>query len=399
MQTLRTLFVCLLLGIGPVTVTLAEEVKILDINGKLGEAFGYVAISRDTAIVGAKGNDDLVPNGGAAHIFVRSKGEGDWVHHQKLAPPDVNNESQFGKAVAISGKFTIGGALEDDFKFQNAGSAYIYERTGKNWRQREKLIASDAAEGDEFGTYVALSGDTAIVGAPRHDGNKGKDSGSVYVFSNIGCRWKEQASFTASDESAGDQLGTSVAINRDTVVAGAPGNADAGSSSGAAYIFVRKGEKWEQQAKLTARDAAKRDKFGISVGIHRDTVIVGASGKAEAGSSSGAAYIFVRNGEKWTQQAKLTPDDGAQQDKFGLSVSLFHSTAIVGASGADGGGKNAGAAYSFQRTGTSWEQRAKVIPSDAADSDQFGGAVAIGGEFVIVGTTGRDTFKGVAYIY
>ncbi|MDE0297917.1 MAG: FG-GAP repeat protein [Candidatus Poribacteria bacterium] len=182
MQTLRTLFVCSLLGIGPVTVTLAEEAKILDINGKLGDAFDYVAISGDTAIVGAKGNDDPVPNGGAAQIFVRSKGEGDWVHHQKLAPPDVNNESQFGKAVAISGKFAIGGALEDDFKFQNAGSAYTYERTGKNWPQREKLIASDAAAGDEFGTSVAISGDTAIVGAPRHDGNKGKDSGSLYSF-------------------------------------------------------------------------------------------------------------------------------------------------------------------------------------------------------------------------
>lgn len=123
---------------------------------------------------------------------------------------------------------------------------------------------------------MAISGDTAIVGAPRHDGNKGKDSGSVYVFVNIGRRWKEQATFTASDVSAGDQLGTSVAISRDTVIVGAPGNADAGRESGAAYSFVRSGEKWKQQAKLTARDAAKRDKFGTSVAIHRNTVIVGA---------------------------------------------------------------------------------------------------------------------------
>ena len=324
MQTLRILFVCLLLGIGPVTVILAREVKILDMDGKLGDTFGYVSISGDTAIVGAKGNDDPVQNGGAAHIFVRSNGEDNWVHHKKLAPPDVNNESQFGKAVGISGKYAIGGALEDDFKFQNAGSAYIYERTGKSWPQREKLTASDAAGGDEFGTSVAISGDTAIVGAPRHDGNNGKDSGSVYVFVNIGRRWKEQATFTASDVSAGDQLGTSVAISRDTVIVGAPG-------------------------------------------------------KADAGRESGAAYIFVRNGEKWNQQAKLTAADGAQLDKFGISVSIFHNTAIVGASGADDGEKNAGAAYSFQRTGTSWEQRAKIIPSDATESDQFGISVAIGG--------------------
>ena len=316
MQTLRILFVCLLLGIGPVTVILAREVKILDMDGKLGDTFGYVSISGDTAIVGAKGNDDPVQNGGAAHIFVRSNGEDNWVHHQKLAPPDVNNESQFGKAVGISGKYAIGGALEDDFKFQNAGSAYIYERTGKSWPQREKL--------------------------------------------------------TASDVSAGDQLGTSVAISRDTVIVGAPGKADAGKESGAAYIFVRNGEKWNQQAKLTASDTAQRDKFGISVAINRNTVIVGALGKADAGASSGAAYIFVRNGEKWNQQAKLTAADGAQLDKFGISVSIFHNTAIVGASGADDGEKNAGAAYSFQRTGTSWEQRAKIIPSDATESDQWG---------------------------
>ena len=141
-----------------------------------------------------------------------------------------------------------------------------------------KLTASDAAADDVFGNgFVSISGDTAVVGAYLND-DAGTDSGSAYVFVRNGTSWTQQAKLTASDAAAGDQFGFAVSISGDTAVVGAFGNDDAGSNSGSAYVFVRSGTSWTQQAKLTASDAAAGDGFGVPVSISGDTAVVGAAG-------------------------------------------------------------------------------------------------------------------------
>ena len=171
--------------------------------------------------------------------------------------------------------------------------------------------------GEEFGGKVALWGDTAIAGVMRDDDDvKGVDSGSAYVFTRTGSRWSQQAKLTADDAAAGDALGWSIAIEGDTAVIGAPRDDDKGKDSGSVYVFTRTGSDWQQQAKLTALDGKPGDLFGISAALSGDTILIGADLNDEKAPNAGAAYVFTKTGNRWHQQAKLTAADGADTDIF-----------------------------------------------------------------------------------
>ena len=237
-------------------------------------------------------------------------------------------------------------------------------------------------DGDCFGNSVSVSGDTAVVGAA------GKNS--AYVFVRSGSNWNQQAKLTASDAAAGDDFGISVSVSGDTAVVGAYYK---NSRKGAAYVFVRSGTIWNQQAKLTASDAAADDYFGNSVSVSGDTAVVGAYYKD---SHKGAAYVFVRSGSIWNQQAKLTASDAAANDYFGDSVSVNSNTAVVGASGKN---SNKGAAYVFVRSGSIWNQQAKLTASDAVADDYFGTSVSVSSDTAVVGASGKESHTGAAYVF
>ena len=194
---------------------------------------------------------------------------------------------------------------------------------------------------------MAISGDTIAVGARRND-DAGSESGSAYVFNRSGATWSEQAKLTASDPAAGDHFGYYIAVEGDTLVAGARFNDDAGTNSGSAYVFTRSGTTWSEQAKLTADDAAAEDMFGIGVSVEGDTVVVGARGHDDDGADSGAAYVFTRSGATWTQADKLTAGDAAAGDMFGGSVDISGGNIVVGALGDDDAGSESGSAYVFE---------------------------------------------------
>jgi len=329
----------------------------------LGES---VSISGDgsTAIVGARLDDDNgQSNSGSAYIFVRSGGT--WTQQQKLtAGTDAGANDWFGTSVFISGdgNTAIVGAFKDDDNGQtDSGSAYIFVRSGGTWTQQAKLTAGDAGASDHFGYSVSISGDgsTAIVGSRLDDVNGQSNSGSAYIFVRSGGTWTQQVKFTTgADAVAYDQFGESVSISGDgsTAIVGATYKDDVNGryDSGSAYIFVRSGSSWAQQAKLTAGDAGAYDHFGYSVSISSDgnTAIVGARYDDDNGQvNSGSAYIFVRSGGTWTQQAKFTADaDAGASDYFGWSVSISGNggTAIMGAYlDDDNGQSDSGSAYIF----------------------------------------------------
>src|SRR5439155_928869 len=198
-----------------------------------------------------------------------------------------------------------------------------------------KLTANDAAPYDGFGTAVAISGDTVVVGAPWDD-DAGTVSGSAYVFVRSGGTWREQQKLTASDANPRDVFGWAVAINGDAIVVGACHNSYPFFSSGAAYVFVRSGGVWSQQQKLTAGDAAPYDAFGCSVAISGNTVVVGApTGDSAAASDSGSVYVFKPVGSPSIQESKLTANDAAFNDRFGASVAIRGDLVAAGAPGAD----------------------------------------------------------------
>ena len=325
--------------------SLNEQAKLLASDGTTFDRFGFsVAISGDTAVVGAIGEDDVGNNSGAVYVFTRSGTT--WTEQARLKNSDVTGDDRFGFSVAISGDTVVVGA-------EPADSAYVFTRSGTTWTEQAKLTASDEASSldPRFGVSVGVSGDTAVVGAFGDD-EVSNNSGAVYVFEKPVSGWttaNETVKLKPFDASAGDILGISVAISGDTIVAGATGDDDKGSSSGSAYVFTRSGTTWTLQAKLKASDGAAGDLLGDKVAISGDTAVVGARfDDNDAGTDSGSAYVFTRSGTTWTEQAKLTASDAAAGDDFGFSVAISGGTAVVGAQFHDDAGTDSGSAYVFE---------------------------------------------------
>ena len=306
---------------------------------------------------------------------------------QKAITPSAAAGDKFGVSVAISGDTALIGAYEDDIAFNiNRGSAYIFTRSGSTWSQQAKLTASDGGSGDHFGASVALDGDTALIGAPQDNIGVNSSQGSAYVFvrSRSTSTWIQQAKLTASDGAADDEFGASVALDGNTALVGAYVDE---TYQGSAYVFVRSGTAWSQQQKLVASDGSVSDYFGWSVALDGNYALIGAKWDNSPGLNQGSAYVFVRSGSTWSQQAKLTASDGDSGDEFGWSVALDGDTALIGADWDTVDGIILrGSAYVFTRSGTNWSQQKKLTAPDGEIGDYFGNSVAIYGDTALVGT-------------
>jgi len=440
---------------------IAQQAYVKASNTDGGDFFGIsVAVSGDTAVVGAfaessnatgidgNQNDNSAPRAGAAYVFVRNGTT--WSQQAYLKASNTDANDQFGISVAISGDTVVVGASfeassatgvngnQADDNAQQAGAAYVFARNGTTWSQQAYLKASNTDPGDEFGTSVAVSGNTVVVGA-RYESSKAKGingdqtddtackAGAAYIFIRSGMTWSQQAYVKASNTvvkaSCGivnAQFGSSVAISGETAVIGALAE-DSGATgvngdeddhsvfgAGAAYVFVRNGTSWTQQAYLKASNTGA-DSFGYSVAVSGGTVVVGAIAESSNATgingdqtdnsalNAGAAYVFVRNGVIWAQQAYLKASNTGTQDTFGWSLAVSGDTVVVGAFGessnatgidgdqSDNSALGAGAAYVFMRDGTTWTQQAYLKASNTEASDSFGWSVAVSGDTVIAG--------------
>jgi prepilin-type N-terminal cleavage/methylation domain-containing protein len=365
-----------------------DPAKLLAADGASSDYFGYaVAIDGDTVVVGAYQDGDKGIGSGSAYVFTRTGGT--WTQQAKLVPADGAAYDRFGSAVAVDADTIVVGAYGDDDKGTYSGSAYVFTRTGGTWTQQAKLVPADGAASDYFGYAVAVDADTIVVGAYKDD-DKGSASGSAYVFTRTGGTWTQQAKLVPADGTAGDYFGFAVAVDADTIVVGAYGDDDKGADSGSAYVFTRTGATWTQQAKLTAPDGTANDYFGHAVAVDAGTIVVGAYGDDDKGDYSGSAYVFTRTGGTWTQQAKLVPADGAAYDDFGTAVAINANTIVVGAHKDDDKGTDSGSVYVFVRTGATWAQQAKLTAPDGTAGDWFGRAVAVDGDTIVVGAPYDD---------
>jgi len=388
------------LSFGPNWTLTTQQQKIQASDKELNDFFGTaVAISGDTVIVGAWKEDTTAADAGAAYIFTKTGTT--WTQQQKIQASDAQAGDQFGISVSIDGETVVVGAYAEDTGGADAGSAYVFTRSGTTWTQQQKIQASDLQVSDYFGWSVSISGDTVVVAANRED-TGGTDAGAAYIFTRSGTTWTEQAKIQASDAQATDYFGYSVAISGDTVIVGAWKESPGAAAAGSAYIFTRSGTTWTQQAKILASDLERNDSFGDSVAIDVDTVVVGARYEDTGDTSAGAAYIFTRSGTTWTEQSKIQASDAEAQDQFGMTVGIYGDTVVVGAQLEDTGGSNAGAAYVFTRSGTTWTQQTKIQASDAQIASYFGNSVGIYGDTIVVGAHREDTGgndAGAAYIF
>jgi len=320
-----------------------------------------------------------------------------------LKASDTSQFFGFGRSVAMSGDTLVVAGVK----------VYVFVRQGNSWAQQTSFFSGQSI------SSVAISGDTLVVGDPGDDNNSGTtvDAGAAQVFVHSGTTWSKQATLRASNLGAFDHFGQSVAVSGDTIVIGAPledSNAtgvngdqsdNSAGNSGAAYVFVRSGTNWTQQAYLKASNTESSDEFGLSVGLSGDTIVVGATDADNGGANdTGAAYVFVRSGANWSQQAVLVAGNSGFFDEFGTSVAISGDTIVAGAiredsdaTGVNGVGTDpaltfdSGAAYIFVRNGTAWTQQAYLKASNTGSNDFFGTSVAVSGDFVIVGANGEDS--------
>lgn len=374
--------------------------KTLPISGAAGDSFGWsVAVSGDTAIVGAPYNDEEGYEAGAAYVYVRTPTG--YSLQQKLVANDSIYMDYFGISVALDGNTAVVGTRNED-EGTATGSAYVFTRSGSTWTQQAKLVATNREAFDYFGDSVAISGDTVIVGAHNLGG-----TGAAYIFKRNGTQWGQNCTGTPLtcqenqkllSGSGGNAFGYSVAISGTTAVIGANEDDAQAADAGSAHIFAYNGITWTQQAKLVASDGAVDDYFGRSVALGNNRVIIGANeDDNSAATNAGAAYIFDYNGSQWGQNCtgtpsvcqqtvKLTATDGITNANFGRSVTLRGDTTLVGA---------ASSAYIYTYNGTIWTPQPKLTPNDGDSS--FGWSIGFDGQTITVGSHSLNT--GSAYLF
>ena len=378
------------------------ETKLTAFDAGRGDEFGRaVAVQGNIAIVGAPNQATLGFGTGAAYVY--EKTTAGWQLQQKLMAPDASPASFFGNSVAIDGDRIVVGAFGDPNAGNFAGAAYVFVRAGTEWSLEAKLTGSENSFVDQFGISVAIKGDRIVCGAFGNSDFGQSEVGSAYVFRRIGGVWIEEQELTASDAASSARFGLSVAMNDDTVVVGADGDSESGFFSGAAYVFTFDGSSWTQQQKLRAQDAREGAEFGFHLAMDGDTLVIGAPLDDVGTHTLGAAYVFTRRSHGWLQDRKLIAKDSDAFDGFGLRVAINGDTIVVGNPNDSDIVFRGGAANMYKRNGQSgWSLHEKLFASDAAKDDTFGLAVAVSGNTVLVGVVGRSDVElgaGAAYIY
>ncbi|NND70509.1 MAG: T9SS type A sorting domain-containing protein [Rhodothermales bacterium] len=385
----------------PSAMAQSLEAKLTASDGSANDLFGTsVSISGSRILVGAFSDDEVAVDAGAIYVFENNGSA--WAEAAKLTASSGSEADRLGFDSFIYGDFAIAGAAFEDHSDQkvDAGAAYIFHFDGTSWAEQARLTASDSEEDDQFGWTVSITDSVAVVGSTWDDNY----TGAVYVYRYDGSTWTEEAKLTASDSIEGQRFGGSIHIFNDRIIVGARFDQDLGSGAGAAYIFKYDGSAWLEEAKLTASDGAPGDNFGDAVSIDDDLAIVGASRlNGLIGVSAGGAYVFRYDGATWTEEAMLLAGDASGASRFGNSVAIQGNRAFIGAFEEDEIATNAGSAYVFNYDGTGWVQETKINESELQTGDGFGNSVAIAGDVVIAGAPNVDldatSNAGAVYVY
>ena len=385
------------------TVKACENKMIDPADGAADSQFGKsLDINDEYIVVGAYRDDEIALNAGAAYIY-----DCNGTNEIELKPQDLTAGDAFGNDVSVYKDWMMIGAPFDDITSPQTGTVYSYFNNG-SWTFSEKFNATDRSTNDYFGysvdnseilDFLSRPEPVALIGAY----GKNSSTGAAYLF-RYGTGWDQSHQFLASDGAQNDQFGYDVSIYGGFVLIGAPGDSDNGSSSGSAYFYLYNSiqNQWSQ-TKIKPDDGSASSSFGTSVHIDGNYMIIGAPSEDEIADNSGAAYIFHRVNGTWVQQAKLKACDVSPNSSFGISVKISGDHAIIGASSDDlANGSNSGSAYIFERLGTEWHQKTKLVPSDGTTNFNFGLGTAIDGEKAVVGSGGHSInggTSGAIYIF
>lgn len=342
-----------------------------------------VALHGTTAMVGAQ-QAKIGDNDGQGAVYVFEKSDGVWVETQKLVSSDGQPNDLFGDAIAFSGNTALIGAygatINDNFA---QGAVYVFTYAGGAWTQAQKIALDDGQMNDNFGYSIGLSGTTAVIGADGAQVGANEFQGAAYVYDGSSGSWTRTQKLTAGDGGIGDIFGYSVALDGDRAMIGAYGN---NGYQGAVYAFGRSNGTWAQTQKLLAGDGASNTYFGYATALSGSTLLVGAWGANPGGNDmQGSAYVFTEANGLWTQTQQLGASDGLPHDKFGHSLALQGTTALIGADGWSNSSAQ-GAVYAFDGSSGTFAEAQRFVASDGAPSYQFGLPVTLDGDTALVGS-------------
>ncbi|MCI0709222.1 MAG: FG-GAP repeat protein [Chloroflexi bacterium] len=365
-----------------------EQQKLTASDTDFEDMFGSsIALDGDTALVGAYGAACEGRRGcGRAYVFVRR--DGVWYEQTKLVADDPQISFYFGSSVALDGDTALVGSIWegcDEVYPYYCGSVYVFARDGENWTQQVRLMASDATADERFGYSIALDGDTLLVGAPDRDCDAGSGCGAVYVFVKQGRGWREQARLTSDIQ---NNFGWSVAIDGDTALIGARGEeCPYGLACGSAYIFTREDDTWTQQARLEDYRSDNLDSFGWTVAMDDNMALIASVwDECAAGGSCGSVYMFTLDDGIWYERAQFQQGKRMDRAAYGWSLALDNDTALIGAKGTNcASGERCGAAYILMTSEGTSARQFELTASDAASNDYFGYSVALDGNTALIG--------------
>lgn len=366
-------------------------------NGAANNWFGYsVAAAGDVIVVGAPFYDRVmdgeVIDASIGTVYVFERMDGTWVQTAQLFSSDGATSAMFGWSVGVDGDLIAAGAWKQASTGTQLGAVYVFERNGATWGQSARLTppAGDAQEA--FGYAVAVSADRVAVGAPINtDIDENEPATPAYVFERSGVVWNGTP-IRPGDDARDAWFGTSIALDGDTLVVGAPGHKLPRPGAGAAYVYEHDGNGWDQVAQLDDPDGQTEDFFGRSVAVHDDVIVVGAEGgDGPALPNSGVAVVYERSEGTWSETALLAPDDSVVGQQIGFSVAVRGATIVVGANRDDQFGFDAGAAYVYEQdTDGNWVQFSKIYDPDGFNGDHFGAALAVTDTFIVAGSRYDD---------
>jgi len=377
---------------GDATIWTQQQILTAGSHADANALFGRnVFLDGDTLAVGSE-LDATSPGSGTVQVFARAGGA--WTLQQRLVPEDGAGGPGYGQTIAVEGDTMAVGAWTDATQGTNAGSVYGYRRSGNVWSPLPKLLPAAGGGATQFGEQVALSGGVLVTGSSRDD-MISEFGGSASVIDTSAATWTVEQKIFAGDGAINDHFALHLEIDLDAAVVGAlDDDTPAGTAVGGAYIFRRRDGFWEREAKIIDSQGAANDRFGVSVGISGDTIIVGADFDDEDGiNDRGSALVFVRGaGGTWARQgAKWLLESGASSN-LGRAVAIDGNRAVIGAPNGNAG---LGRAWVLTRTGTSWSWEGPLSPASSFDPPAFGFSVAISGNLVAVGEPKRDWYDNV----
>jgi hypothetical protein len=370
-------------------------------NPGIGDFFGEsLAIQGDTMVIGAYRDDLAGLQQGRVYIYTRTAGV--WSIEQTINNPTPVDYDYFGNSVSLDGDTLVIGAYLDDISASNAGNVYVYTRSAGVWTLEQEINNPTPIASDQFGYSVGINGDTLAIGAPNEDTGL-SDAGSVYIYTRSGTTWTLEKEINNPNPMAGAEFGIAISLDIDRILIGAHSYEGTLGWEGEAYVFTRVAGIWTLEQTISPPIPTANAYFGWRVHLHGEVLVVGANWDSLAGTDSGAVYVYRLVSGTWTLEQSIGNPNPTANDEFGSAVHIDNDILVVGALGQDDTNLNDGSVYIYTRIGATWSLIQKIDnPTPEAGGDQFGSGLKFDNGTLLVAAYMDNTAvsdAGIAYTF